>query len=178
MILLASIRPEDVDPQAPQPDYATFKLRPAGRAIVFDGDKVCLIHVSTYDYYMLPGGGIEDEDIPTALAREIMEEAGCEAIIGDEVGSIEVYFDRWQQKQTDYCYVARKVGNNQETANTDFEKSEGHIVVWADDLAAAIKLVEGADPKEHDGKMVKARDLLFLKTFATKLPRNPALLRL
>jgi 8-oxo-dGTP pyrophosphatase MutT (NUDIX family) len=168
MNLLASIRPEDVDPQAPKSDYSNFKPRPAGRAIVFDGGKVCLIHVSAHDYYMLPGGGIENENIPAALAREIMEEAGCEATIEQEVGIIEVFFDRWQQKQTDYCYVARKVGDDQDTSATDFEKSEGHAVIWAEDLAEAIKLVEEADPKERDGKMVKARDLLFLKALASK----------
>lgn len=168
MNLLATIRPEDVDPQAPQSDYSNFKPRPAGRAIVFDGDKVCLIHVSAHDYYMLPGGGIEDEDIPPALAREIMEEAGCKATIEQEVGSIEVFFDRWQQKQTDYCYVAHKVGDDRETDATDFEKSEGHAVVWTEDLTEAIRLVEEADPKERDGKMVKARDLLFLKALAAQ----------
>ena len=168
MILLASIRPEDVDPQAPRIDYSTFRPRLAGRAIVFDGDKVCLIHVSAYDYYMLPGGGIEDEDIPTALAREIMEEAGCKATIEQEIGIIEVYFDRWQQKQTDYCYMARKASCNYETSATDFEKSEGHAVVWAKNLEEAIQLVEEAEPKGRDGNMVKARDLMFLKALAAK----------
>jgi 8-oxo-dGTP pyrophosphatase MutT (NUDIX family) len=169
MKLLASIHPEDVDSEAPQSDYATFSERQAGRVIIFNGDKICLIHVSAHDYYMLPGGGIEDEDIPSALAREIMEEAGCEATVKEEVGSIEVYFDRWQQKQVDFCYTAQKVGIDQEISASDFEKSEGHEVVWADDLAAAIKLVKDADPKERDGKMVKARDLIFLKTLAAKL---------
>jgi 8-oxo-dGTP pyrophosphatase MutT (NUDIX family) len=169
MKLLASIHPEDVDSEAPQSDYATFSERQAGRAIIFNGDKVCLIYVGAHDYYMLPGGGIEDEDIPTALAREIMEEAGCEATVEDEVGSIEVYFDRWQQKQVDFCYTAQKVGSDQKASATDFEKSEGHEVVWADDLTEAIRLVENAEPKERDGKMVKARDLMFLKTLAAKM---------
>lgn len=168
MKLLASIRPEDVDSEAPQSDYAAFSERQAGRAIIFDGDRVCLIHVSVHGYYMLPGGGIEDEDIPAALAREIMEEAGCEATVVDEVGSIEVFFDRWQQKQVDCCYTAQKVGSDQKTWATDFEKSEGHEVVWVDSLTEAIRVVEDAEPKERDGKMVKARDLMFLKTLAAK----------
>lgn len=110
MKLLASIRPEDVDSESPQFDYATFKPRPAGRAVIFDDDKVCLIHVGTHDYYMLPGGGIEDEDMPSALAREIMEEVGCEVTIDQEVGSVELYFDRWQQKQQELKLVVRSSG--------------------------------------------------------------------
>lgn len=172
MKLLASIHPEDVDAQAPQSDYATFTVRPAGRAILFDGDKVCLIHVSAQGYYMLPGGGIEDEDIPAGLAREIMEEVGCEVTVENEVGRIDVFFDRWQQKQVDFCYMAQKIGSDQETSATDFEKSEGHEVVWADGLPEAIKLVEDAAPKERDGKMVKARDLLFLKMYNQQLTQG------
>jgi 8-oxo-dGTP diphosphatase len=169
MNLLASIYPEDVDPQAPQFDYSNFKMRLAGRAIVFDGDKVCLIHVSAHGYYMLPGGGVDEgEELPTALAREILEEVGCRAVVEQEVGSIEVYFDRWQQKQVDYCYAARRLVGDQETDATDFEKAEGHTVLWADSLADAISLVEDASPLERDGKMVRARDLLFLRTFAAK----------
>lgn len=167
MGLLASIKPEDVDPHAPVFDYTGFRPRMAGRAVLFDGNKICLIHVAAHGYYMLPGGGVEDEHIATALAREIMEEVGCEASIGREIGVIEVYFDRWRQNQTDTCFVAHKeAGDTKETATTDFEKSEGHTVVWASSLAEAIKLVEEAVPKERDGKMVQARDLLFLKTLA------------
>ena len=168
MKLLASIRPEDVDPESPQFDYAAFKPRPAGRAVIFDGGKVCLIHVSRHDYYMLPGGGIQDEDISSALVREIMEEVGCKVAIDREVGSVELYFDRWQQKQLDHCYTAHKVGDDNVTSTTDFEKSEGFKTVWAESLAEAIKLVEGAMPKERDGKLVKARDLLFLQTVASQ----------
>lgn len=168
MKLLASIRPEDVDSESPRFDYATFKPRPAGRAVIFDGDKVCLIHVGTHDYYMLPGGGIEDEDTPSALAREIMEEVSCEVVIDQEVGSVELYFDRWQQKQIDHCYTAHKIGGDNATSTTDFEKSEGFKTVWAENLEEAIRLVGGAMPKGRDGKLVKARDLLFLQTVASQ----------
>lgn len=166
MRLLATIRPEDVDPQAVPADYAAYAPRRAGRAIMFDGDKICLIHVGAHGYYMLPGGGVEDEAVDAALTREIMEETGCEATIGQEIGSIETYFDRWQQKQTDYCYAARKVGNAQPITSTVFEKSEGHSVVWAKDITDAIKLIGAANPQARDGQLIKARDLLFLKTFA------------
>src|SRR5690242_4400614 len=149
MKLLTSIYPEDVDPASPKFDYSTYTERPAGRAIIFDGDKVALIHVSKHGYYMLPGGGIEDEDIPTALAREIMEELGNAVTIEQEVGSIEVYFDRWQQKQIDYCYTARKVGADHDTELIQFEKDAGYQTVWADDLAEAIKLIEDAMPEER-----------------------------
>ncbi len=169
MKLLASICPEDVDPASPHFDYSTFAQRTAGRVVLFDGERVALIHVSKHSYYMLPGGGVDkDEDMFVALRREVMEEIACEAKIEHEVGSVELYFDRWQQKQVDYCYIARKIGEPTKTAHTDFEKQEGHKTVWASSLAEAIRLVEDSMPEERDGKLVRARDLLFLKTVAAR----------
>lgn len=78
MKLLTTLRAEDVEPDAPTFDYTSFKPRTAVRAIVFDEDKIALIHVKEHDYYMLPGGGVENEDIATELHREILEELGCE----------------------------------------------------------------------------------------------------
>jgi 8-oxo-dGTP pyrophosphatase MutT (NUDIX family) len=163
MKLLATLRAEDVEPDAPTFDYTSFKPRTAVRAIVLDEDKIALIHVKEHDYYMLPGGGIENEDIATELHREILEELGCEIEVTGEVGSIEVYFDRWSKKQTDFCYTAKKVRLVADATPTDFEVEEGHNVVWAESLDEALRLVEKAAPANRDGKLVRARDLLFLK---------------
>jgi len=164
MKLLATFKPQDVEPDAPQYDYQSFRPRTAARAVVFDRDKVALIYISEHDYYMLPGGGIGDDDIEVGLAREIREELGCEVEVTGEIGSIEVYFDRWQQKQTDYCYTARKVGDGKDVSPTYFEVEEGHEVVWAANLQEAIRLVKNASPVNRDGKLVRARDLVFLES--------------
>ena len=163
MKLLATLKAEDVESDTPPFDYASFKPRTAVRAIVFDEDKVALIHVKEHGYYMLPGGGIESEEIVTELQREIIEELGCEIEITDEIGSIEVYFDRLSKRQTDFCYTAKKVRLIANTTPTDFEVEEGHDVVWTENLREALRLAETAAPANRDGKLVRARDLLFLK---------------
>lgn len=164
MKFLASLTAQDVETDAPEFDYASFTPRSAVRAIVRDGDKICLIHVSEHDYYMLPGGGIDEgEDMQVALAREIAEETGCTATVASEVGNIEVYNDRWRKKQTDFCYLMDKAGDAGNTAITNFEASEGHKIVWASNLDEAILLVKNAAPVNRDGKLVRARDLLFLQ---------------
>jgi len=166
MKLLATIKAQDVEVDAPSFDYASFKRRTAARVIVFDENKIALIHVKEHDYYMLPGGGVENEDIIAELHREILEELGCEIEVTGEVGSIEVYLDRWSKKQTDFCYVAKKVRHIANTSPTDFEVEEGHNVVWAEDLDEAIQLIGDATPVNRDGKLVRARDLLFLQHVA------------
>ena len=55
--------------------------RPSARGIIIKNRKVAMIHSLKYDYYKFPGGGIEkNEDIKSALAREILEEAGLTVI--------------------------------------------------------------------------------------------------
>lgn len=169
MKLLATIKSVDVNPNAKGLDYATFTRRNAARVVLLDDKKVALIHVSAHDYYMLPGGGIDDDDIETGLRREVKEEIGCEIEILDEVGSTDLYFDRWTTLQTDYCYMAKAVSSGLELARTDFEESEGHKIVWTNDINQAIELVKTADPNEDDGKIVRARDLLLLETAKAKL---------
>lgn len=167
MELLATLKAQDVEPDAPQLNYESFVPRKAVRVVLFDGNRVALLKVGKHGYYMLPGGGIDDdEDLSTALAREIHEELGSDIEVSGAVGSITIYNDRWQKKQTDSCYTARLVHHANDAAPTDFELEEGHELVWADDLNAAIQLVESAVPKNRDGKLVRARDLLFLKTVA------------
>lgn len=168
MNVITSIHPEDVDPSFAPLDYSIFKTRLAGRAVVFDGDKIALIKVSKHNYYMLPGGGLDNDDVQTGLVREILEELGTEAILGSEIGTIEVFFDRWQQKQIDYCFTAHLIRANSEKALTDFEVEEGHEIIWAANIDEAIKLVETAIPEQTDGKLVRARDLKFLQVYKGK----------
>ena len=163
MKLLASIHPEDVDSSVTPVDYSVFKTRPAGRAIVFDGEKIALVKVSKHNYYMLPGGGLDGDDIQAGVAREILEELGAEAQLDKEIGMIEVFFDRWQEKQVDYCFTARLIHANSEKTLTDFEVEEGHEIVWVSNIDEAIALVEMASPEQADGKLVRARDLKFLQ---------------
>ena len=164
MKLLASLKASNIERNAPEFNYSSFTARTAARAIVLDGNKVALIHVKEHNYFMLPGGGIEGEDIVDGLRREILEELGCEIDVSAEVGCIEVYFDRWSKKQTDFCYIAKTSGPPKDKSLTDFEVEEGHDVIWAESLRDASHLVEKATPINRDGKLVRARDLLFLQT--------------
>ena len=165
MQLLATIYPQDVDPDAPAFDYAAFRPRTASRAIVFEEQRVALVHVKHAGYYMLPGGGADkSENIHNALLREVQEELGCHVHLDREIGSIVTYFDRWQQKQTDTCFLASKVAAEVERTLTDFEISEAFEVTWAASLEEAVRLMREATPAARDGKLVQARDLRFLES--------------
>lgn len=65
--------------------------RPSVRGIIIKDNKVAMVYSNKYDYYKFPGGGIEsNEDIITALKREVLEETGLTVIDSsvEEYGSV------------------------------------------------------------------------------------------
>lgn len=57
--------------------------RPSARGIIIKDGNVAMVYSKKYDYYKLPGGGIEaDECKEEALIREVSEETGLRVIPG------------------------------------------------------------------------------------------------
>ncbi len=108
MKTLRIVNPENISEQEAQ----SFRTRQAARAILFDGQKIALLHVTKLNYHKLPGGGVESgEDIETALKRECLEEVGTEIEVGKEIGSIVEYRGQFNLVQTSHCLVVRVLGN-------------------------------------------------------------------
>ena len=65
-----------VDKKDYKTDGTVFE-RPSVRGIIIKDGKILMIHSLKYDYYKLPGGGIEKgESYEEALIREVSEESG------------------------------------------------------------------------------------------------------
>ena len=165
MNLIAEIRDQDLDPTAPIIDPSRFDRREAVRAVVVnDSGQVALLNASSRGFHKLPGGGVEPpEDKAQALAREALEEIGCEVKITAELGQVIEYRDEWRQIQTSFCYVAKQVGKQQQSSHTDKEQQDGFKIVWAKDLDDAIAILEADEPTGYDGKRMKPRDLAILR---------------
>lgn len=59
-----------------KPD-GTVGKRPSVRGIIFKDGKVAMMHSMKYNYYKLPGGGVEEgENYEETLIREVREESG------------------------------------------------------------------------------------------------------
>ncbi len=69
-----------IDLQDYNPDWP-HSIRPSVRAIIVRDGKLALVHNGKFDYYMFPGGGIEEGESHTeALIREVKEESGLVVI--------------------------------------------------------------------------------------------------
>jgi 8-oxo-dGTP diphosphatase len=166
MNVLAEIKEQDINPDAPTLDASGFHRRHAVRAVLLDAnDRVALLYVSKRGYHKLPGGGVDEgENLADALDREVMEEVGSKIRVIGEVGRIVEYWDEDEQIQTSDCYLARQDGDQGDSDFTAEEQEHGFEVVWADNIDAAIALLEADESKTYDASHIKPRDLLFLKT--------------
>ena len=58
-------------------ENGTVGKRPSVRGIIIRGNTIAMMHSLKYDYYKLPGGGIEEgESLEETLVREVKEESG------------------------------------------------------------------------------------------------------
>lgn len=63
----------------------TIGRRPSVRGIIIKDGKIAMIHSLKYDYYKLPGGGMEEgEEYIETLIREVKEETGL-VVVKDSI---------------------------------------------------------------------------------------------
>ena len=159
----------------PGTECTSYKLRRAARAVLLNenGD-IALMHVTKKNYFKLPGGGIEKgESIIQALLREVVEEAGVEAEVVDQLGMITE--DRnnpnYTMHQISYCYVCKVICYGENSLD-EGEARDGFVVEWHP-LDKAIELLKNSNPsgseyEDYIGKYMVTRDLAFLEEFAKR----------
>ncbi len=168
MKLIRTIREEDFGRVSTPEKWASYRVRPAARAVLLDeASRIALMFVAKYGYYKLPGGGVDEgEDLHEALKREVREEVGVTDLeIVSELGVIHTYCDQIEAKAENYGFVARKKGEIVEPARTEHELVDGFQTVWVDDIDQAIKLMEASQQviDDYGQGFIVERELTFLK---------------
>lgn len=159
MMLLKTINPEEVNTNS----IPGWKYRKAARAVVFDNnDNIDLLHVSSKNYYKLPGGGIgKGEDIKIALNRECEEELGIQVKIVKEIGSIIEYRAQFKLRQTSFCFLARTSSKKNIPDFTEEERLSGFEIIWTSPRKA-LRLLNLKQTSDYEGKFIEERDACFL----------------
>ena len=112
-------------------DNNSWVSRPTGKVILINANnEIALIGNRVHDFFMLPGGGInEDETIEEGLIRECLEETGYIVSLTSYVGHTESFRNRNSRYSTTYCYTAQPI-SFQGQSLTDSEKEIGVYVKW------------------------------------------------
>lgn len=143
----------------------------ATRTVLLDEDgKVAIINAKKHGYYKIPGGGIEEgEDVKDSARREVLEEAGCDSEITDELGKMTTEIPVWNMLDTSEGFIAKVVGEKGMPNYEEWENERGFEVEWFDGIDTAIKTIEANSVKEPGMEPLQKRDLEFLKRARDKL---------
>ena len=104
------------------------KTRTACRGIVIKDGKILLSYETVDDQWMIPGGGLEDdEDEKVCCIREIAEETGIVVNTSDCLFEIDEYYEEW--KWVNRYFVCEEVATT-EMHLTEREQEVGMEPRW------------------------------------------------
>jgi len=142
-----------------------FRFRKSARAILLnDNNEVSIQHVTKWNYYKLPGGGVEiGETEEEALKREIIEEVGCDLTIEKELGIVIEWRNNQDLLHLSYGYLCRVKGKITEPSYEEGEIADGFKPIWVS-LDEAISLMNDNYPDEpYQAKSIISREKAFLE---------------
>lgn len=126
-------------------NYSVYK-RPSARGIIINDDRIALVYSKKEKYYKFPGGGIkENEDMKTALIREVREETGL-IVIPDSIVEFGSVMRRQKSNyspdtifEQENFYFFCKTENRLLEQNLDYYEKEAEFLLKVVDIDDAIK---------------------------------------
>jgi len=143
-----------------------YELRKSARAILFNNQgEISVQNIKRDGFHKLPGGGVEnDEDLKEAVQREIKEEVGCDCVVGDLIGVVIEYRNKYNLIQISYCFSATVQGEIGTPKLEQAEIDEGLISLWLP-LPQVIAQMKSENPEKYEGKFILKRELSFLEEY-------------
>ncbi len=106
----------------------TTKRKPAVRAVILKDNELFLMHLKSSNTYVLPGGSVdEDENLETALRREVLEETGYDILSFTQTLIIKENHQAFKRKH--YIYRVDINDTPQTTALTQEEQTLGMTLI-------------------------------------------------
>jgi ADP-ribose pyrophosphatase YjhB (NUDIX family) len=168
--ILLVVHDKDIFPDAPDTASIVWRDRPTVKAVLFnEDDDIALIGNKVNDFFLLPGGGIDDGESATdGLRRECREEVGCEVEVLDELGMTEDFRSRDSKHCISSGYSAKVISHGTPSL-TEKEADVGAYVKWIP-LSEAKALLTAQEAKVKAGEVKfyntcfnTIRDLFFIR---------------
>lgn len=156
--ILMTLYDKDIFPNTPDVTDVAWKDRPTVKVVLFNEEgKIALIGNKVNEFFLLPGGGIEDdESILDGIIRECQEETGCEIEIQDALGKSEDFRLRDSKHCISFGYSAKVISYGTPTL-TEGEADIGVYVKW-------VSLPEATELFKLQEKKVRAGEVKFYNT--------------
>ena len=104
------------------------KTRTACRGIIIENSKILLSYETVTDQWMIPGGGLEENEIDRECCiREVAEETGMLVDVSECMLEIDEYYEDWKWINK---YFICKVTGTTETKLTQRERKVGMEARW------------------------------------------------
>lgn len=142
------------------PNHPPKSIKKGVRAAIIKDGQVCLLYVSKYDHFTLPGGGIEPHETKEmALIREIHEETGFNLLNFEPVLELEERFNDsiWQNT----FYFSTINDTIDKVHLTQEEKDLGMKLMWMPILEALTLLSQHQGAHPHS-EAIMTREFLGL----------------
>lgn len=104
-------------------------MRHASRGILLKDDKVLLSYESNNNKYIIPGGGVEEnETYAECCSREMLEETGMKVKVIKGFLDIEELFDAW--RHINHYFICELIEDTGIQKLTEAERNAGYTYVW------------------------------------------------
>ena len=151
--ILMTLYDKDIFPNTPNVTDVVWKDRPTVKVVLFnEQNEIALLGNKINDFFLLPGGGIEDnESALDGIIRECREETGCEIEIQDALGITEDFRLRDSKHCISFGYSAKVISCGT-PAPTEGEANIGAYVKWLS-LPEAMELFRLQEEKVRAGEV-------------------------
>lgn len=146
---------------------STKPPRITARAIVKNQEGLyAVMYADMFRLHSLPGGGVEgNEDVLTALRREVYEETGCVCDEIQELGIVSENRASLDYTQINHYFVVTSNHTSCENHLTELEQANRTVVKWVT-FSEAVRLINEQDFDRIQAKYLKARDVVALREYA------------
>lgn len=141
------------------------KKRISCRGIVINNGKILLSHELNKNVYMSPGGGLEeDESLEECCKREILEETGVVAAVGEQIFTINEYV--FNELYIAHYFLCSAIGEGNASL-TPTEIEHGMVPEWVD-LDKAIEFFSHYPERTPDHESLFLREYTVLNKLKEK----------